>query len=781
MRSEAQRLKAHLKAAFAEIERLKPIYLHAIDQLEVSTLPNLSPQSAVQWFEIYLRIVDLGLQIRRGEIRHRTTQRFKYPCMHKTGTKGAVHSGLSIDDGNAIFRLMKERELVKEGRLDDWFMKMDTLDTDEIGSLDKRVKRCFEDFRIQNSVFYDRLDMAGEDPHVVMLVLGRSGTAAPILAKVTRVCFSPTKCSCKEDAKPWEDFSLKPGDPNAQQVLSKREVDGVGSAEDDDVGIIDIKRQCGKIEPSREEEDAALARDAAELVPRRKPRREVNAIAVGVQAPPSAKDIYEKKCKENGSNPKPHIQAVLEQGSHSLNLSSIGFHSADDLQDLVDIFSTPGKEKKKELDLSNGFFDSAAFRVLLKLLRVPLLRKNIEQLSLRGLAVPQCADFATIVGLLTGDNSSSVGNLPALSNLKTLDLSFNTLRYDEMVQLPPLLTSLPRLESLSLESCFPEPWLSSESTSVEKAVVESIRHALMEVTTRLERLNFGSNCVAVESCWLDALFTPGSTVRALDLHGISSSSVSAADAMDIDWQAGEAWDMQQLEILKWSSNGTSSVFEDKLLCALSAELQGGLAQLKHLDMEIIIAAGQEGSQVERKISDVNMCIADYGVLKSYRFSCHSHNRTISNGVSASIGKLLEDGLRECEVLTLRIPQLYIGARTICDLLSCAILPKMRKFTLAVGLTLGDQGLPSFGLCFQQMRSLHDLTLELHAMVEEPPEDAVRALSQGLEQSWLATCDPDEKRAFDRATRKPKRSFLLTKQQKADKWIYRCRFLVTPTP
>ncbi|KAK1944673.1 Ankyrin-3 [Phytophthora citrophthora] len=777
MRSEAQRLKAHLTAAFAEIERLKPIYLHAIEKLEGSTLPNLSPHSAVQWFEMYLRVIDLGLQIRRGEIRHRTIHRFKYPCMHTTGTKGAVHSGLSIDDGNAIFCKMKERKLVKEKRLDGWFMKMDTLDTDEIGSLDTRVKRCLEDFRIQKSVFYDRLDMTGEDPHVEMLVLGGPGVAGPILAKATRTCYSPTKCSCKEDAKPWEDFSLKSSSPKAQKVLPKR---GVGSAEDEDVGIIDIKRQCGIIEPSREEEDASLDRDAAELVQRRKLRMRTNAITVGVLKSLSAQDIYEKKCKGNGSNPREHITEVLKvkQGSHLLNLSSIGFHSADDLQDLVDVFSTTGLPPVKELDLSNGFFDFAAFRVLLQLLRIPLLRQSIEKLSLRGLAVPKREDFARIVGLLTGDSNSSVGNLPVLSNLRTLDLSFNTLRYDEMVQLPPLLSSLPRLEVLSLESCFPEPCVSFESTSDEKAVVETIRHALMEVTTRLERLNFGSNCVATESSWMDALFTPGSTVRTMDLQGISSSSANEPDAMDIDWQAGEAWDLQQIETLKWSSNGAKSFYEDKLLRALSAELQSGLAQLKHLDMEMIIAAGQEGFQVERKISDISMCIADYGVLQSYRFSCHSHNKTISNGVVASIGKLLEDGLRECEAFALRVPQLYIGARAICDLLSCAILPKMGKMTLAVGLILGDQDLPSSALCFQQMQSLHDLTLELHAVAEDPSEDAAIALSQVLKQSWLAT--QDEKRTFDRSA-KAKRSFLSTKQQKVGKWIYRCRFLKTPAP
>ncbi|CAI5737096.1 unnamed protein product [Peronospora destructor] len=75
------------------------------------------------------------------EIRHRTTQRFTYPCMHKTGIKRAMHSGLSIDDGNAIYKLMDDRKLVKESRLDSWFIKIDGLDYgDDIGPLDKRSR-----------------------------------------------------------------------------------------------------------------------------------------------------------------------------------------------------------------------------------------------------------------------------------------------------------------------------------------------------------------------------------------------------------------------------------------------------------------------------------------------------------------------------------------------------------------------------------------------------------------------------------------------------------------
>ncbi|KAG2790959.1 hypothetical protein PC129_g10143 [Phytophthora cactorum] len=794
MRGESQRLSAHLKAAYAEIERLRIVYSHAIEQLEVYALSNLSPQSAAQWYEMYLRVVDLGVQIRRGEIRHRTTQRFKYPCMHKTGTKGAVHSGLSIDDGNGIFQLIENGNLVKESWLEKWFGKMDILDRDVIGLLDKRVTRCLEDFRRQRSVFYDRLETTGKDPHEKMVVFGAPGAASLILAKVTRTCFGPKNCSCKEDAAPWEDFCLKSGDPHVQK-LSSPEVAGTAvTAQVNDVGIMDIKRQMGFEELSREEkreDTAALARDAAELARRRIPRRQNSAVAGGQSAPPSARSIYQKKCEENGSKPKRHLTVMLavKKGSHYLNLSDIGFHSADDLQILVDIFSTTGLPPVKELDMSNGFFNAEAFQMLCQLLRVTPLRQSIERLSLRSIAVPARADFATLMQILTSEPSSSFNSLPALGNLKTLDLSFNTLSFEGGAQLQPLLSSLQRLEDLSLESCFPEPVLSFESSIDRKATEESVRGALAGVSNRLERLNFGLNYAAIESRWLDALFAPGNTFQKLDLYGMSSSSTESSgtpEPMGVDWQAGEAWDLQQVETLKSSSSCV--VYSEKLLGALCAELQSGFAQLKHLDIEVNIGSGHgSGNQMDKKVGDAIMRIADYGVLRSCRIGCYTRS-VISDGMSASIARLLEDGLHECEVLTLRMPQLYLQPPTLHEILSGAVVSKMRKMTLAVGITCGGQAQPNFSSCFLQMRTIQELTLEFHVAIEEQSNafEGFGAFARELEASWLglslsaADMERHDQSAFGRTAGKLNRSFLLSEQQKATKRIYRCRFLTNPT-
>jgi hypothetical protein len=239
----------------------------------------------------------LGVQIRRGEIRHRTEQRLTYSCMHETGIKGAVHSGLGIDDWNAIYNKLKEkRKLAKQIQLELRVMQMDTLDRDVVGSLDKRVSCCLDDFCRRSSVFYNRLEVTGEDPHEEMLVLGGSG--ADVLSKVTRVCFEPNNCSCEKDATPWEGFHLESGDPHAQKLLTKRVAGAVETAEGDDVDIMAIKRQMGFDELLREEENddaQALARDAAELARRRKPQDRTISSVASHRTPPTALNIYQKK------------------------------------------------------------------------------------------------------------------------------------------------------------------------------------------------------------------------------------------------------------------------------------------------------------------------------------------------------------------------------------------------------------------------------------------------------------------------------------------------------
>lgn len=420
-----------------------------------------------------------------------------------------------------------------------------------------------------------------------------------------------------------------------------------------------------------------------------------------------------------GSEPKPLIDAALavKNGAHYINLSGIGFHSADDLQDLVDIFSSSSLPPVKEVDLSNGFFNAAAFPILCQLLRLPVLRQTVERLSFRSIAVPQPAGIAVLMRLLTSDNTS-IGSLPALDSLTTLELSFNTLWGEGAACLQPMLASLKGLKNLSLESCFPERFRISDSTicsSEERLTEENVRVILTEVSSRLQYLNFGSNYLANGSRWLDAIFTPESTLQKLELQEITGFSNYDAETMEAEGQARELWDLQQLETLTWSSS--ANVYTNKLLNSLSAELQGGFAQLKHLDMKVDITTRQDGkSRAARNVADMITRIADYGILTSCHICCYSRKEAISHSVNASLTRLLEEGLHECEVLTLRMPQLYLDSKAICNLLSSAHASKMRKMTLAVGIAANDNEEPHFDMCFLQIQAVQEITLELHAAI-----------------------------------------------------------------
>lgn len=113
-----KRLLRQLDAALAEIERLKGPFQRGIEQLERSLRQDLPPSGCAQWFTLvrrgecrslvrhrwltltrtlcgwqYLRVVDLGVEIRRGELRHRSSRQVQFSCMHSTGIKGATHSG----------------------------------------------------------------------------------------------------------------------------------------------------------------------------------------------------------------------------------------------------------------------------------------------------------------------------------------------------------------------------------------------------------------------------------------------------------------------------------------------------------------------------------------------------------------------------------------------------------------------------------------------------------------------------------------------------------------
>jgi hypothetical protein len=193
---------------------------------------------------------------------------------------GIPRAGLSIDDANTIFQLLDERGAVSARRLGGYYMKMDTLDRDDIQLLDERLTACLEHFLALQSAFYSKLEVSGLDPHQSLSVYGGAAQGGQVVARVGRVCLTPSACKCEEDAEPWETFVIhidantsiasRLDSAKGQKLIAadaggERFVGG-GDGAEADVGMLDIKRQFGYDEPERSRDDhQALEQDARDL------------------------------------------------------------------------------------------------------------------------------------------------------------------------------------------------------------------------------------------------------------------------------------------------------------------------------------------------------------------------------------------------------------------------------------------------------------------------------------------------------------------------------------
>lgn len=182
---------------------------------------------------------------------------------------------MSIDDANAIFQLLEDRGAVSAGRLERYYMKMDTLDRDDIQLLDERLTASLERFLTLRSAFFSKLEVSGSDPHQSLSVYGGASQRGQVVSRASRVCLSPDTCKCEEDAEPWETFVInadadasiesQTGSAVTADASRQTSTDAGGNTEID-VGMFDIKRQFGYDEPEPSSVDhRALAQEAREL------------------------------------------------------------------------------------------------------------------------------------------------------------------------------------------------------------------------------------------------------------------------------------------------------------------------------------------------------------------------------------------------------------------------------------------------------------------------------------------------------------------------------------
>uniref|UniRef100_K3WCG2 Uncharacterized protein n=1 Tax=Globisporangium ultimum (strain ATCC 200006 / CBS 805.95 / DAOM BR144) TaxID=431595 RepID=K3WCG2_GLOUD len=689
--SRRKALLAHLSAALAEVEGRTDAFRAGIEQLERNTRADLSPRAVREWFQMYLRVFDIGVEIRRGEIRHRTARQFQYPCMHTTGTRGATHSGLSIDDANAIYQLLESTPGVSESRLSVLFMRMDSLDNDSVGTLDVRLNGCLAKLLSVKSAHYYGLELSGSDPHQELFVKG-----IHTVESTRRTCFNPSTCVCEVDVEPWHEFEV-PDEPlpareknvpaaspnhaggtNVAAVTSGASAAATeNAAANEEIGISELKRRFG-FEPQVVDVDDDDNNNFT------KKRRLAGRFTAGQPEQPvvwnrlTPLQIYMRKCRESGVEQKKKLRDlfIVTNGALNLNLSEFGLHSPENLQDLLDVV-TAADLPIVSLDVTNNFFNAKSFQIFCELLRLPKLVQNAQRLIFRCVALPQRSDFPTLLRNLSNTENGE------LAQLRELDLSYNTFSEDSVLCLDSLLTGLKRLEKLSLESCFtkaPDPEV------VEVAVVKDlVRTALVTCCNQLKSLNFGSNWMSFPL--LNSLFAPESALQELSITQMTFFCFETAGFDSSMWD----FNFQQLESLTLSETKHSrSDYLVAFLEALVASFTTGFVQMKRLDLAIGTgAAGQANSYNIKATLDAMIIallqqIGDYGALRSLRIRMDMplHYESMAPNYERVMLRLLAGGLPECESLdlSLGLPLTIASLRT---LIGAAQLPKAQKIKLSI--------------------------------------------------------------------------------------------------
>ncbi|GLD92466.1 hypothetical protein PINS_up000999 [Pythium insidiosum] len=726
--------------------------------------------------------------------------------MHTTGAKGAQHTGLSIDDANALYRLLEATPGVKESLLEVLFMRMDTLDRDTVGPLDERVQRALARFLRATSAFYSRLEVSGSDPHQEMrLVATTSGRQL----RVTRSCFSVATCTCATDARPWTDFELAPGDPStllqrttssaststtshatashathtfaggrnssksnsgnsydSSGLLSSNVVDAFDEEGDGDIGLMELKRQYGFDTTSL---GADGDNDAQDLLSLGQKRRRVEAPTTVTARALPPREIYRRRCQERGTARKRKMDALLvvTKGALELNLSEFGFHTASDLEDLREVV-VAANVPVRLLDVTNNFFDVRSFELLCELLRLPQLRQHAQTLRLRCLALPQRADFASLLRILTDEDAG------LMAELRTLDLSYNTFFEDAVLSLNDLLNGLARLQHLSLESCFPK---APDPGVAEVAVVKDlVRMALVTCCHRLESLNFGSNWMSFPL--LNSLFAPESALRELRISQMTFFYLPTPETEPLTWRFGFT---KQQRITLSETRLSRAEYLPFFLDALTYCLSMGLAELRHLDLWLltpserkvshgvavplsVAVVGEETTtnlSLDDRVHRLLVAVTEFGGLQSLRLR-YALRPTDAQSKSL-VAQLFRSGLAQCEQLELALG-VAVTVHEFAALLEQLSAPALQVLKLSVSLVEPTDAtesstllLPSFPAIFRvALSSVRELTLDFTVDVHASKTLLPDAVVQELEAAWKSLQAPNTTRRVSLVKRKQRR-------------------------
>lgn len=413
-----------------------------------------------------------------------------------------------------------------------------------------------------------------------------------------------------------------------------------------------------------------------------------------------------------------------------LNLSRIGFQSADDLHDIAEVVASVAEHVTvDELNASNSFFNRNAFGAFCKLVHLPSVSRNVKKVTLRGLSLPRREDFAALLRLFQ-----------SCGEIRELDISFNTLSRASAECLEPLFCASPRLKRLVLISCFPDQRCLS---SIE--LIEAMRAAFTSCSSgaNLHSVRLDSNWV--HRSWLSALLSRDSCVQELRVSDIKLASLPAAEDVDMTGDQQTTWELHfdhltsltVSEATDMGSSFSSSIQTGTDISVLVDGLRRGFQvdfmQLKHLELVIPFAADDQTgrSSVSKDVIDLIEQVRDYGGLSSLALSLeHSPAGDVK---LEPLKQLVAGGLGECEALRLSIGHVR-SLRDLQELIADCALPKARTVEFLAQAVADDVFSATSGedaqrlgrlvcasLCSpEQHGSLSAFTLRVEALLQ--PED-----------------------------------------------------------
>ncbi|KAG9399475.1 hypothetical protein AC1031_011874 [Aphanomyces cochlioides] len=631
-----------LRQVYATIEAYVPTYEVAIETLERHLQSNMTPDGAGQWFDLYVRVVDLAVEIRRGEIRHQTQRKFKYRSRTKTCHANATTNGLGIDDGNALInkldKLYRQLKKRKPMQLDTLESQLDILDRDTIGPLDKRISECKKRMENSKSVYYTACSLTVHgDLHVELIV--RQGNS--IVVQKRRRCESLESCTCPIDAEPWKNFQIKPPAKAPQSIQMPKEATNVP-----DVNLNDLKKSFGIDVEERERNLEAFQKELQGVVIDETEESEPHAKRVRVSA------SNELKIDEAQT-------ALLRAIASTFKRTANGMCQL--LYNILPWGDTPSYEK---MDVTTRAIDLMSLRVetwtmhdlamspvemttFASVLTEKECLRRLANLNLRGIRVKPTAWTLPLNAFAT---------LPALQHL---DLSYNTLE-SHGPALEAIFKKCLSLKTINLEQCR----LKDAETNLLKGLAENFGQS------QLKRISLADN--SLSRAFLVKFFR---LVADADLDTINLRYVTTT-ALHEEEEGN--YDFEKLPVRHLHLDYSCLANDNTFVLSLAKSISNS-CELLSVDMS------SQSNPHESGLSELMNKLAAYGELR--RLSM----RGVTSMNSIVWDTLIQKGLRKC--VTLECTTLETTAEKYVDSLLPDNLPVLREIHFSIE-TSSSPGFPS---------------------------------------------------------------------------------------